>query len=364
MSDEVLQEFIRQYMSMSGRQVSFAWQGGEPTLMGLEFFRRVVYYQQKFGRSGQMVSNSLQTNAILLDDDWCQFLAEYKFLVGISIDGPADVHDRFRIYPSGTGSHEPVIAALHRLQQHGVEHNVLAMVTPANIDQPEQIYEYLTEELGLEYLQFIPLVEKDPASGKLADFSIDPHAYGEFLCRVFDLWAREAEPQVHVRMFDDLLTLHAGMEAPSCLLRELCGTYVVIEHNGDVYCCDFFVEPQWKLGNLMQTPLTKLVESKTFARFARRKSELGHKCRECEWLRFCWGGCPKHRLVYADDPSVPSYFCAGYRQLFAHSQEQLERRARRYMAQQRNPALSYENVGRNDPCPCGSGKKYKKCCML
>ncbi len=338
MSDEVLKEFIGQYMAMSGEQVAFAWQGGEPTLMGLDFFRRVVDYQQRLGRSGQRVSNSLQTNGILLDDDWCQFLAEYKFLVGISIDGPPDIHDHFRVYPSGKGSHEQVITALHRLQAHHVEHNCLAMVTPVNIHRAEEVYRYLTEELALEYLQFIPLVERDPATGELADFSIDPHAWGDFLCGIFDLWSREAQPQVHVRLFDD--------------------------HNGDVYCCDFFVEPQWKLGNLMETPLADLVQTERFAQFARRKSELSERCRECEWLQICWGGCPKHRLVYAEDASAPSYLCPGYQQFFAHSHEQLERRARRWLAQQRDPTIDYKNVGRNDPCPCGSGKKYKKCCML
>ncbi len=364
MSDEVLKEFIGQYMAMSGEQVSFAWQGGEPTLMGLDFFRRVVDYQQKLGRSGQRVSNSLQTNGILLDDDWCQFLAEYKFLVGISIDGPSDIHDHFRIYPSGKGSHEPVIAALHRLQAHPVEHNCLTMVTPANIRRPEELYTYLTEELQLEYLQFIPLVEKDPATGKLADFSIDPHDWGDFLCGIFDLWSREAQPQVYVRLFDDLMTIHAGAQPPSCQWREQCGSYVVVEHNGDVYCCDFFVEPQWKLGNLMETPLTQLMQSEKLAQFARRKAQLSEKCQECEWLWICRGGCPKHRLAYADDVSVPSYLCAGYRQFFAYSQQQFERRARRWLAQQRDPTIDYDNVGRNDPCPCGSGKKYKKCCML
>ena len=364
MSDEVLEEFIGQYMAMSGEQVAFAWQGGEPTLMGLDFFRRVVDYQQRLGQSGQRVSNSLQTNGILLDDDWCQFLAEYKFLVGISIDGPTDIHDHFRIYPSGNGSYEQVIAAQDRLQAHRVEHNCLAMVTPVNIQRPEEVYRYLTEELQLEYLQFIPLVEQDPATGELADFSIAPRDWGDFLCRVFDLWSRKAQSEVHVRVFDDLMTVYAGGEPPSCQWREQCGSYVVVEHNGDVYCCDFFVEPQWKLGNLVQTPLTELVKSERFAHFARRKSEIGEKCRECEWLQMCWGGCPKHRLVYADDASAPSYLCAGYQQFFAHSHEQLQRRVRRWLAQQRNPAISYENVGRNDPCPCGSGEKYKKCCML
>ncbi len=364
MSDEVLEEFIGQYMAMSGEQVAFAWQGGEPTLMGLDFFRRVVDYQQRLGRSGQRVSNSLQTNGILLDDDWCQFLAEYKFLVGISIDGPPQIHDHFRIYPSGKGSHEQVIAALDRLQAHRVEHNCLTMVTPANIHRPEEVYRYLTGELALEYLQFIPLVEQDPATAKLADFSIDPHDWGDFLCGIIDLWSQEAQPQVHVRLFDDLMTVYAGAQPPSCQLREQCSSYVVVEHNGDVYCCDFFVEPQWKLGNLMQTPLPELVKQERFAQFARRKSELSERCRECEWLQICWGGCPKHRLAYADDVSAPSYLCAGYQQFFAHSHQQLERRTRRWLAQQRDPTIDYDSVGRNDPCPCGSGKKYKKCCML
>lgn len=367
MSDEVLQEFLRQYMAMSGPQVSFGWQGGEPTLMGLGFFEKVIEYQQKYGRSGQVVSNGLQTNGILLDEAWCEFLIRYKWLVGLSIDGPPDIHDHFRIYPSGARTHADVLQTLARLRAGGVEYNAMVMVTPANVDKAEVVFDYLTGELGFEYLQFIPLLEKDPATGRPAAFSVDPDAYGEFLCRLFDRWAAGGGVKHHVRMFDDLLFICAGMESPSCVTRSWCGSYVVVEHNGDVYCCDFFVEPGYLLGNLMRTPLTEIVRSPRFEAFARRKSDLSPKCRTCRWLRMCWGDCPKYRLAWSESHAVPSYFCRSYQRLLEHAYPTLDRMVREIMARRRQeeqrarPAPA--SISRNDPCPCGSGKKYKHCCM-
>jgi uncharacterized protein len=367
MTDETLREFVRQYMAMSGPQVSFGWQGGEPTLMGVDFYRKAVEYQQRFGRSGQVVSNGLQTNGVLLDEQWCRFLARYRFLVGLSIDGPAEVHDHYRVYGSGRPSHADVLASLNRLREAGVEYNAMVMVTPASVGRAREVWEYLTGELDFQYLQFIPLIEKDPETGKPAPFTVDPRAYGDFLCEVFDLWAARDEMDIHVRTFDDLLFVYAGMESPSCTSRARCGTYVVVEHNGDIYCCDFFVDRDYLLGNLMETPLTELVASERFERFAERKSDLDATCRECQWLRMCHGDCPKYRLAWSESHRVASYFCPSYKRFFAHSQETLERKVREIMElrreQERQAASQLYTVGRNEPCPCGSGRKYKQCCM-
>lgn len=362
MTEALLEEFIRQYMLLNGPQVSFGWQGGEPTLMGLDFFRHIVECQKRFGRAGQVVSNGLQTNGVLITEEWCRFLTEYKFLVGLSIDGPAEIHDGFRVYLSGRPTHADVVAAQRRMKAQGVDFNALCMVTPANAHWAEEVWHYLVDDMGFEYLQFIPLAERDPRTGRPAEYCVDPKAYGEFLCRIFDLWAQDPY-RVHVRMFDDLMFVYAGMECPSCVFRARCGDYFVLEHNGDVYCCDFFVDPNYRLGNLSLTPLAELLRTEQFARFAGRKSELGAACQQCPWLRLCHGGCPKYRLINGDDPSRPTYFCPGYRTFFEHSRPEFERIVRQVLAQQRQAAPAMQGVGRNDRCPCGSGKKYKNCCM-
>ena len=325
MSDETLSALVAQVMRLSGQAASFGWQGGEPTLAGLDFFRRAVELQAGLGRDGQVVANGLQTNAIVIDDDWAEFLAEYKFLVGVSVDGPRAIHDHFR----GAGTHAQVMRAIKALRRHSVEHNALIMVTPKSVEAPEAVWGFCQQE-KLRYLQFIPCAERDPETGEIAEFSVAPEAYGEFLCRVFDLWAAEDPPKTYVRLFDDLLAVHMGHQMPSCSLRDACGDYVVIEWNGDVYACDFFVEPEWKLGNLLETPLVEMVGSPLWAKFRNRKSNHTGRCTACGWQSLCHGECPKYRLIaHPGDDSGPSYFCEAYRRFFAYSQRQYGELARR-----------------------------------
>ncbi len=359
MSDDTLRELVRKYMNHSDRAVPFAWQGGEPTLMGLDFFKRAVHYQQLYGRPGQMVSNSLQTNAILLDDPaWARFLREYKFLVGVSIDGPADVHDAYRVTLGGEPSHARVLAALDTLLEHEVEVNILAMVTPANVERAAETYEYLLS-LGVDFLQFIPLAEPDPAGEGLMDFSITPEAYGRFLCETFDLWAADEPRAAYVRMYDDMLAVVMGHPHPTCMFGPECGLYVVVEHNGDLYACDFFVEPRWHYGNIHEMQFADVFKLEVYQRFRGRKTAGLEQCRHCEWFSLCHGGCPKYRVMLGDAPR-PTYFCESYRMFFEHSHDTLKRMARKLLARQ---AAQEQGLGRNDPCPCGSGKKYKDCCM-
>ncbi len=333
MSDETLREFIRKYMNYHDRMVPFAWQGGEPTLMGLDFFKRAVHYQQLYGRDGQQVSNSLQTNAVLLDDpEWAKFLNEYHFLVGVSIDGPAEVHDAFRVDHGGKGSHARVVTAVENLLAHDVEVNVLSMVQPHNVHRPAETYEYLLS-LGVDFLQFIPLAENGPSGTGLADFTIDPEDYGHFLCELFDLWVAEKPRQAYVRMFDDALAVVMGHPHPTCMFGPECGPYFVVEHNGDIYACDFFVEDQWKYGNIHDMRFHHIPRLERYKTFRARKTAGLDECRACEWFAYCHGGCPKYRVLLGD-AAQPTYFCKAYRMFFEHAHGTLQEMAQRLLREQ------------------------------
>ncbi|NLO06387.1 MAG: anaerobic sulfatase maturase [candidate division WS1 bacterium] len=358
MSDETLRELVRKYMNYHDRVVPFAWQGGEPTLMGLDFFKRAVSYQRLYGRSGQTVSNSLQTNAVLLDDPaWARFLHDYHFLVGVSLDGPAEVHDAFRVDHAGKGSHSRVVAAIETLLEHEVEVNILSMVQPENIHRPTETYEYLLS-LGVDFLQFIPLAE--PAGdGGLMDFSISPRDYGHFLCELFDLWAAAKPREAYVRMFDDALAVVMGYPHPTCMFGEHCGPYFVVEHNGDIYACDFFVEEQWKYGNIHDVQFHHIPRMELYKTFRARKTKGLDECARCQWFSMCHGGCPKYRVMLGD-AAQPTYFCEAYRMFFEHSYDTLQSMARKLHARRQ---AEEQAVKPKDPCPCGSGRRYCDCCM-
>jgi uncharacterized protein len=308
--------------------------------MGVDFYRTVIALQKKHGHSGQVVANSLQTNGVLINDEWARLLARYRFLVGISIDGPAEVHDHYRLNAGGAGTLARVLSGLKTLQRNGVESNALCMVTAHSASRARIVWEFLGQQ-KLEYLQFIPCLEREPSGatateagwkargpGSLAEFAITPEQYGDFLCEIFDLWWPERETR-HVRIFDDLLAdLLGAPESKTCEFRPRCGDYLVVEHNGDVFDCDFFVDREHQLGNLLATPLAELAEAPAFEAFAAAKSCYGEQCLGCEWLSLCCGGCQKHRLFGAGKPDAPSYLCAGYRQLFDHALPRLREIAR------------------------------------
>ena len=374
MSEDILQEMVRQVMGQSQQEVSFGWQGGEPTLMGLSFFEKAVEFQKKFGR-GHVVGNGLQTNGLLIDKQWAEFLKEYKFLVGLSIDGPEHVHDHYRLMRNGKGSWSGIADKASLLLDAGVEVNALAVVNDYSVKYPEEIYEYL-KSIGLHYMQFIPCVETDPRNpDQSAPFSVPPEKYGEFLCTVFDLWLADFAdemPSTSIRFFDSLFFHYVGLHPPECTLLEECGVYVVVEHNGDVYSCDFFVEPEWKLGNVMKDDLRTLLNSEKQREFGRLKATLPEECRECQWLRYCRGGCTKDRLHNPDDRKL-NHLCSSYKIFLKHADTTLKKLADEWKRRQyfdglnraadlESDSRSKKKIGRNDPCPCGSGEKYKKCC--
>jgi uncharacterized protein len=318
MSDDVLETLVKDYMRLGFPVAGFAWQGGEPMLMGLDFYRRAVELQQKFGRPGRQVSNAMQTNAVLIDEQWCRFLHDYKFLLGVSIDGPKKFHDHYRLDHSGKGTFDKVVGAIEMCKEHKVELNTLTLLNAKNVDHPDEVFDFLVG-LGIKFLQFIPCVERDPSTGNPADFSVTPEQYGEFLCRIFDRWREYGPSKLSIRDFDSILSYYLTGEHSICTFGSRCNQYIVIEHSGDTFCCDFFVEPKWHSGNITDTPIETLATDGTKQVFAGSKQKLADKCLICRYLSICRGGCLKDRAVTCDDFSRESYFCPAYKRFFDYA---------------------------------------------
>ena len=322
MSEAVLERLVGGFLELDFPVHALAWQGGEPTLMGLDFFQKAVDLQKKYGRQGRVVSNSLQTNAILLDEAWCRFLHEYKFLVGISLDGPRELHNTYRKDRAGRGTYDRVMASIERCQQNQVEFNILVLLNAVNVKYPDEVFDFFAD-LGIHYLQFITCVERHPETHEIMDFSITAQEYGDFLCRLFDRWLAYGPRKLSIRLFDSVMSYYLQGRHTDCTFGERCSDYIVVEHSGDVFCCDFYVEESWKLGNLMETPLDELFNSPVKQRFARRKRTVANTCYVCRYFPICRGGCPKDRVVVGGHDTDLNYFCVSYKQFFDHALNQL-----------------------------------------
>ena len=340
MSDAVAETMIRDYLQCRFPSSSFAWQGGEPSLMGLDFYRRVVAWQKEYGADGQIVTNALQTNGTLLDGDWCRFLAEYQFLAGISLDGPQELHDYYRRDAARRGTWERVMAGIDACRRHGVEYNILVLLNDRNVQEPDRLWDFFMDQ-GIRYLQFVPCVEIDPATQKPTAFSITAEQYGRFLCRIFDRWREHGPRKVSIRTFDSILSQLLGAGPTECTFATRCNDYIVVEHTGETFCCDFFVEPRWRLGNILETPIAALASSETKRRFSRQKRDLAHKCLVCRYLDLCRGGCPKDRLATGRGVKAESCFCEGYRMLFGHALPTLRALAADLQRQQAPPPSAW-----------------------
>jgi len=335
MSTEIQEELIRQVMQQSGQSVSLAWQGGEPTLMGLDFYKRAIELEKKYGHN-QMVGNGLQTNGMLLDKNWAAFLKEYNWLVGISLDGPEHIHNRYRVDKGKKGSHQRVEENAIMLLQEGVAANAMCCLTSYSVQFPDELYAYY-KNLGYTFMQFIPVVETDKNDKtKAAQFSVSAVDYGNFLIRMFDLWLADfidGVPTTSIRHFESVFHSYVGMKAPECTSMKECGTYVVVEHNGNVYSCDFFVEPKWKLGNVMHDQIINMLNSKAQQTFGAAKAALPSECRQCSWLRHCHGGCTKDRIKDPQDHRKPR-FCATTKMFLKHADTTLKMMAEQWKEQQ------------------------------
>ncbi|MDQ1255601.1 MAG: Anaerobic sulfatase maturase [Candidatus Hydrogenedentes bacterium] len=326
MSDDVLERMISQLLRLRFPETVFAWQGGEPTVAGLDFFRRAVAFEQKHGAPGQSVGNGLQTNGVLIDEEWCQFLGEYKFLVGLSMDGPQAVHDAMRVNAAGQGNWDKVMGAARLMDQYQVPYNILCVVNSENIGLGAGLTQWFVEN-GFNYLQFIPCLEPG------MPYNVEPERYGDFLCQTFDYWVKEGFGAVSIRDFDALLTARLGQPNPLCTYGRVCSHYIVVEHNGDVYPCDFFVYDEWKLGNIMDAPIESFMQTPKYKEFAYRKDKVP-RCRGCEWRDDCHGGCQKDRLA-TGTVTDPSPLCAAYKKFFAHAGPALDKLAKHVQRMQR-----------------------------
>lgn len=362
MNDEVLEAYIQGYIeAQPGEEVSFAWQGGEPTLAGLPFFKKVVELQTRYA-GGKRIENAFQTNGTLLTDEWCEFLKANDFLVGISIDGPEELHDAYRVDRKGQPTYRKVIRGIELCKKHDVEFNTLTVVNAENVRKPLEVYRFL-REIGSQFIQFIPLVERraDNASDQLGlglshppdlsktgalsfepevtEWSVPPKALGEFYCKIFDRWVSRDVGKVYVQLFDVTLGKWVGAPGGVCMFAETCGRALAMEHNGDLYACDHYVYPKYRLGNVMNESIASMADGETMRAFGEAKRDtLPRQCRECEVRFCCHGDCPKHRFARAADGEYGlSYLCAGLKQFFQHAAPAMRTMAELYRAR-RSPA--------------------------
>ncbi len=401
MSDTVLEAYVRQMIEgQSGPQVSLAFQGGEPTLMGLDFFRRAVAFARKHAPRNAQVEYSLQTNGTLLDKRWFDFFRENSFIIGLSLDGPQPMHDAYRVDKGGAPTFDKVMRAARLMQERRVEFNILCTVHAANAPHPLEVYRFFRDEVEAQFIQFIPIVERaTPAtlsvanegwgdrrdggrplytqSGSLVtERSVGPEQWGQFLITIFDEWVRRDVGRVFVQMFDAALASWVGGPPALCIFGETCGNALALEHNGDLYACDHYVEPDFLLGNILREQMIELVASDQQRKFgADKRDRLPRTCRECDVRFACQGECPRNRFLSTPDGEGGfNYLCAGYKAFFKHVDGSMRIMAD-LLSHQRAPAEimqmlaleeaklqeAFAKAGRNDPCPCGSGRKYKQC---
>jgi uncharacterized protein len=393
MSEATLEAYIQQLLeSHRTPEVTVAWQGGEPTLMGLDFFKRSVELVQKHRQPGQIIEYSFQTNGVLLDDDWCAFLKANHFLVGLSIDGPEDIHDAYRVDRGGKGTFKQVLRGWSFLRKHGVDFNLLCTVNAANQHHGRRVYRFFRDELKADWMQFIPIVERatdatlpianlgwseipntprllyTQTGDKVTERSVGGEQYGRFMVDIYEEWIRRDVGRIFVQLFD--VTLHATFgEYMLCIHAPTCGQALALEHNGDLYSCDHFVEPDHLLGNIHQTHMQTMVSSQKQRAFGNNKRDmLTKQCQQCEVRSLCNGGCPKDRFILSRDGEAGhNYLCEGLFHFFTHVRPTMNIMAD--LLRRSQPAarvmewVQAEDAkrGRNDPCPCGNGRKFKHC---
>ncbi len=390
MSEELLEEFTKQFIEAHEVPVvMFTWQGGEPTLMGLDFFRKAVAFQKKYS-GGKRIDNAFQTNGTMLNDEWCIFLRENNMLVGISIDGPEQNHDHYRRTKSGASTFKRVMKGIELLHKHKVEFNTLSVVNDYNVSMAIETYRFL-KQIGSGFMQFLPVVERisesrdddalkliAPIHGEagLAPWTVGANDYGKFLITIFNEWVRNDVARYYVQIFDSTLANYVGENPGICVFNETCGDALAMEHNGDIFACDHFVYPEYFLGNIFKERLIDLVKSQQQFDFGiDKRNKLPRYCLQCDVRYACHGECPKHRFLQTPDgqPGL-NYLCEGYKLFFKHVEPYMEFMAKELKAKRapanvmnwirnkENQVVRQVRPERNDPCPCGSGKKFKNCC--
>ncbi len=399
MADEMLETYIRQLLEAHRTpEVTVAWQGGEPTMMGLDFFKRSIELVERHRRPDQRVEYTIQTNGVLLNERWAEFFKENQFLVGLSVDGPRELHDAYRVDKRGVGSFDRVMAGYEHLRTVGVDVNVLCTVHAANQGHPLEVYRFFRDEMGVQFIQFIPIVERTTetllplanlgwsterkgkrplyvqAGNRVTNRTVDPKAFGRFLIAVFEEWLANPDVgEVFVQHFDVALASWHGEPPGLCIFSETCGLALALEHNGDLYSCDHYVEPDYLLGNITDTPMIELIASDRQRKFGQAKRDtLPQYCLDCKVRFACHGGCPRNRFIATPDGEDGlNYLCAGYKLFFNHIDPVMKLMSQ-LLKQGQAPSAApdivagheverYAWAGRNEPCPCGSGDKFKNC---
>jgi uncharacterized protein len=375
MPDDILEEYIVQHIkAFPGPLIRFSWHGGEPTVLGLDYFRKIVALQRKHQPPNQRIANGMQTNGTLLDEDWCRFLAKMGFAIGLSLDGPQEMHDLYRVTKSQKPTHEQALRGYQLLRQHHISCDILCVVNARNVRHPTQVYRFF-KQINASYVTFLPLVEPQPeVEGGVSQRTVPAEAFGDFLCTIFDEWLNQDIGRIKVQIFEEAARMAFEQEHSLCIFRPICGDIPIVEHNGDFFSCDHFVDQEHRLGNIRETPLVELLESPAQRAFGQAKLKtLPRYCQGCEVRAMCNGGCPKNRFIRTPDGEAGlNYLCAGYKRFFTHCQPFVQEVGaqwhRQTLDQQKPPARATvvrknPKPGRNDPCPCGSGLKYKKCCL-
>lgn len=349
MSDKILEEYVKQLIeSHNVPSVTVAWQGGEPTLMGLEFYKRATKLVEKYKKSGTHIEHTIQTNGTLLDDEWCAFFRENNYLVGISLDGPPEFHDTFRKNKVGDSVYDQVMKGIALLQKHTVEFNVLTTVNAANVKHPLKLYSFLRDDLKIKFIHFIPVVETGKDRQNVKEFSLKPGEYGDFLNSIFDEWIQKDVGEVFVQMFDTALASWAGAPQTACVFAPTCGTALIMMPDGAVYSCDHFADSNHCLGTISKTHLSELVSSEKQRLFGESKqTTLPEECKECAYLFACQGGCPKNRFVHTKNNSESkNYLCSDYKAFFEHIDTPMQKMTS-LLRQGRAPAEIMENIHTN-----------------
>jgi uncharacterized protein len=362
MPDALLEEYVVRHIEASpGQMISFSWHGGEPTLLGLDYFRRIVDLQRKHLPPNKRVFNGMQTNGILIDEAWSRFLAAERFGVGLSLDGPPELHDRYRITRGGEPTHNQALRAFERLRRSGITCDILCAVHDQNALHPIHVYRYF-KEIGSRFIGFLPIVERTQASStEPAPYTVPANNYGEFLCAIFDEWALRDIGRISVQIFEEAARPLQGLEHSVCIFRKTCGDIPVVESNGDFFSCDHFVDESHRIGNIRETPFVRLLESPEQKAFGRTKrNALPQYCLQCDVLDMCNGGCPKDRFLMTPEgePGL-NYLCRGFKRFFIHCRPFFLKVFELARARKKTE----NKTGRNAPCPCGSGRKYKRCCF-
>jgi len=318
MNIDTLEKYIKEYINQCAEEITFIWQGGEPTLLGITFFEKVLYFQGKY-KGNKKILNTFQTNGLLINDDWAAFLKEYNFLIGFSLDGPEFIQNKYRKYYDGRGSFKDVMKGLKVLQKHNVDYNILTCVNRFNAKYSKDVYTFLKDESGTIYFQFIPIVEKD-SENTVTEYSVNALDYGDFLKQIFNKWVERDIGKISVQIFDVVFNIYAGLGPSLCIFQESCGYALALEHNGDVYSCDHFVSPDYLLGNINKSSVKEIVYSEKQRLFGdAKKKYLPDYCVQCPVKFLCNGGCPKNRFIRTPDgQNGLNYLCEGYKNFFSY----------------------------------------------